>query len=154
MFYSNPKDDHKCKSGRLTAALAMVVLLTTQPVRAQEFNDMIQFVDLMNEFFVLMDSMYAAASNPEHAALLQMNSLEDIYKETGNLREMLDVYREVINKSWNATVRRLARMRLADALKESGQKGEAIEVLREAIDESAQQANRQDQRLGKNRRRG
>ena len=145
MFYPNPKDDHKRKTGRLTAALAMLVVLTMQPVQAQDFDEMIQFVDLMNEFFVLMDSMYAAASNPEHAALLQMNSLEDIYKETGNLRQMLDVYREVINESSNPTVRRLARMRLADALKESGQKGEAIEVLREAINESVEQANRQVQ---------
>ena len=145
MFYPKRKDDHKRKTGRLTAALAMLVLVTVQPVQAQDFDEMVQFVDLMNEFFVLMDSMYAAASNPEHAALLQMNSLEDIYKETGNLREMLDIYRDVINKSSNATVRRLARMRLADALKESGQKGEAIEVLREAINESVEQANRQVQ---------
>ena len=145
MFYPKRKDDHKRKTGRLTVALAMLVLVTVQPVQAQDFDEMVQFVDLMNEFFVLMDSMYAAASNPEHAALLQMNSLEDIYKETGNLREMLDIYRDVINKSSNATVRRLARMRLADALKESGQKGEAIEVLREAINESVEQANRQVQ---------
>ncbi len=145
MFTIKRKDDYKRKTGRLPAALAMLVILTVQPVHAQEFDDMIQFVDLMNEFFILMDSMYAAASNPEHAALLQMNSLEDIYKETGNLRQMLDVYREVINNSSNPTVRRLARMRLADALKESGQKGEAIEVLREAITESVQQANRQAQ---------
>ena len=145
MFYSRFIDDHKRRGRRLTAALSIMLVLTVQPVQAQDFDDMIQFVDLMNEFFVLMDSMYAAASNPEHAALLQMNSLEDIYKESGNLREMLDVYREVIDKSANPTVRRLARMRLADALKESGQPGEAIKVLKEAIDESVQQSNRQVQ---------
>ena len=90
-----------------------------------------------------MDSLYNAASNPEHAALLQMNSLEDIYKETGNLQQMVEVYREVIAQSDNPTVTRLARMRLGDALKESGQADKAIEVLKQAIKESVEFANQQ-----------
>ena len=129
--------------GRLLAVLTMTAVLLFQPAQAEDLDDMVRFVDLMNNFFTLMDAMYAAASNPEHAALLQMNSLEDIYKETGNLRQMVVVYRDVIDKSANPTVRRLARMRLADALKESGQADKAIDVLREAIAESVEQANQQ-----------
>ena len=132
---------------RSTAAIAMAFLIsvTVAPVStaAADINQMSQFVGLMQNFFVLMDSMYEAASNPEHAALLQMNSLEDLYKASGNLREMVVVYRDIIEKSTNPTVRRLERMRLADALKETGQMTEAIEVLKHAINETVEQANRQ-----------
>ncbi|HJP35510.1 MAG TPA: hypothetical protein QF901_05935 [Gammaproteobacteria bacterium] len=122
---------------------AFLFCLIVVPAHAEEFEEMSRFVDLMQNFLVLMDSMYEAASNPEHAALLQLNSLEDLYKTTGNLNEMVAVYRDVIEQSTNPTVRRLARMRLADALKESGQVNAAIEVLKQAIDETVGQSNRQ-----------
>ena len=64
-------------------------------------------------------------------------------KASGNLDEMVGVYRDIIEKSTNSTVRRLARMRLADALKETGQMKEAIDVLKQTIDETIDQANRQ-----------
>ena len=108
---------------------------------AKDLSEVEGFVDLMNKFFILMDSMYSAASNPEHAALIQMNSLEDIYKERGNLADMVPVYRDAIEKSKNPVVRRIAHMRLADALKETGNTKEAIEVLRRSIDETIADAN-------------
>lgn len=131
------------KRGRNLIAAALLTCACAGPAQAEDLEQMAQFVGLMQNFFVLMDSMYTAASNPEHAALLQMNSLEDMYKETGNLRQMVDVYRDVIKRSSNPTVTRLARMRLADALKESGQMDEAIEVLKQAINETVEHANRQ-----------
>lgn len=129
------------KRSHAIAAAVLLACLTAVPAQAEDLDEMSRFVDLMQNFFVLMDSMYAAASNPEHAALLQMNSLEDMYKESGNLREMVAVYRDIVNKSTNPTVRRLARMRLADALKETGQMSEAISVLKEAIDETVKESN-------------
>lgn len=133
------------KRSNPTIAMMFLISVTVVPsaAAAEDFDKMSQFVGLMQNFFVLMDSMYEAASNPEHAALLQMNSLEDLYKASGNLREMVDVYKDIIAKSTNPTVRRLARMRLADALKETGQMAEAIEVLKHAINETVEQANRQ-----------
>ncbi len=127
----------------LLAAVAVCAILTGTPARAEDVDQMIRFVDLMQNFFSLMDSMYDAASNPEHAALIQMHSLEDTYKQMGSLRDMVPIYREVVEQSTNPVVRRLARMRLADALKETGQQAEAIKVLREAISETVAQANRQ-----------
>lgn len=125
------------------AALVLAMALCTAPAAAEELDDMTRFVGLMNSFLTLMDAMYAAASNPEHAALLQMNSLEDIYKESGAARDMIPVYRDVVDRSTNPTVRRLARMRLADLLKETGEREQAIAVLREAIDDTVRHANEQ-----------
>jgi len=120
--------------------LVSLSLLSTNSY-AEDLGEIENFVDLMNKFFILMDSMYVAASNPEHAALIQMNSLEDIYKESDDLAAMVPVYRDAIEKSKNPVVRRIAHMRLADTLKETGKTKEAIEVLRRSIDETITNAN-------------
>ena len=134
----------KTKSCRIKASIIVLTLLSGMPAvsLAEDFGEIERFVDLMNKFFLLMDSMYVAASNPEHATLIQMNSLEDIYKEKGDLAAMVPVYRDIVQKSENPVVRRMARMRLADALKETGQSSAAIEVLRESIDDTIDEANR------------
>jgi hypothetical protein len=49
---------------------AFVTCVALVPAQAGDFDEMSRVVDLMHNFFVLMDSMYQAASNPEHAALL------------------------------------------------------------------------------------
>lgn len=143
MFLSKQNQSTLGQQCRAIFAAALLSCAIAVPAHAEDIDEMTQFVGLMQNFFLLMDSMYTAASNPEHAALLQMNSLEDMYKETGNLREMVTVYRDVIKQSSNPTVTRLARMRLADALKESGQMSEAIAVLKEAIAETVEHANQQ-----------
>lgn len=136
------KPQHKLSRRCRGLLAATVIAFAPAPVvYAEDLTQISDFVDLMQNFYGLMDAMYAAASNPEHAALLQMNSLEDLYKETGDQRQMVEVYRGVIEHSENPTVRRLAQMRLADTLKETGQMKEAISVLRSAIDESVRQAN-------------
>ncbi len=145
MIYTKQKQPATRKRSNVVIAMAFLISVAGIPVAAaaEDIDQMSQFVGLMQNFFTLMDSMYTAASNPEHAALLQMNSLEDLYKASGNLREMVVVYRDIIEKSTNPTVRRLARMRLADALKETGQMTEAIEVLKHAINETIAESNRQ-----------
>lgn len=104
---SHPKHTVRKRSSAVVAA-AFVACVTVAPAQAEDFDQMSKFVGLMQNFFILMDSMYQAASNPEHAALRQMNSLEDLYKETGNLRRMVDVYRDIVEQSTNPTVRRPA----------------------------------------------
>ena len=126
---------------RALAAGALLLSFAAPPAVADEFDDMTRMVGLMGGFFDLMEAMYDAASNPEHAALIQMNSLEDLYKERGEHAAVIPVYREILKASRNPTVRRIAYMRLADVLKETGRSEEAIPVLQESLKESISSAN-------------
>ncbi|MBT8446863.1 MAG: tetratricopeptide repeat protein [Gammaproteobacteria bacterium] len=126
---------------RTLAAGALALSLSAPPVAADQFDDMSRMVGLMGGFFDLMEAMYDAASNPEHAALIQMNSLEDLYKGRGEHAAVIPVYREILQASRNPTVRRIAYLRLADALKETGHPEEAIKVLRESLKESVASTN-------------
>jgi len=139
-----PQCQSRGRRRRRTFAAAVAVLalgLAAPASQADEVEDMTRMLGVMSGFMEVMDAMYEAAKNPGHAALLQMNTLEDVYKARGEHGEVVEVYRQVLAKATNPTVRRLAYMRLADALEETGRSEEAIAVLKQGIEESVAAAN-------------
>lgn len=126
---------------RFALAGAIALVVSAGPAPADEIEDMSRFVGLMGGFFDLMGSMYEAAENPAHSALIQMNTLEDIYKERGEHARIIDVYRQVLTEARNPVVRRIAYLRLADALKETGQSAEAVTVLQQSLQETVKAAD-------------
>ena len=105
--------------------------------RAQdEFEAMTSMVNLMDSFFDLMDSFYEMSADDEKALLLQMNGIEENYKEQGRHGEAVEMYRRVLRTSSNPTVRNMAYQRMADVLKESGDLNGANGVLNEAMEET------------------
>jgi hypothetical protein len=97
-------------------------------------------LSVMNGFYGLMESVHAAAEDPTKAALIQMHEIQEIYKKRGELRKVIPVYKDVLAKSDNPTIRAVAYMKLADTMKKLGETNEAIEVLREGLAESIQRA--------------
>ncbi len=119
------------------ALLFFTFIGSSSVVRAEEdFEAMTSMVNLMDSFFGLMNSVYDMNADNEKAALLQMHAIEEIYKNQGKPREVVSVYRDVLKKSKNSTVRNIAYYRMADVLKESGDLDGAIKVLNEALAET------------------
>jgi len=122
------------------AVIALVLVLflgTSAVVKADDdVEGMVKVVNLMDSFFGLMDSIYEMNSNNEKAALLQMHAIEDIYKDQGKPKEAVAVYKKVLKKSSNATIRNIAYSRMADVLKEAGDMDGAIDVLNDALEET------------------
>ena len=123
---------------QLFAVLVLAMMLgTSSVVKAQdEFEAMASMVNLMESFMDLMDSVYEMNADDEKAVLLQMHSIEEIYKEQGRHKDAVSVYRKILNDSRNPTVRNMAYTRMADVLKESGDRQGAIEVLEAALAET------------------
>lgn len=88
-----------------------------------------QFIEVMQGYYALIDANHSIASNPEKAAILQMQKIQEIYKERGDSAEAVQVLRDVMETTKSDAVRNAAAVLLADTLKESGRATEAIEVL-------------------------
>lgn len=132
--------------GASAALLALVMLLTSYPGRAQQqpdFDQMSSMLTLMQNFYGLMASVHDMAADPQKAALLQMHEIEEIYKKRGEIDKVIPVYREVLASTKDPTIRAMAYMKLADVLKKTGRGNQSIEVLREALKESLARAREQ-----------
>lgn len=125
------------------AVICMVLLFPAGAAAEDEMEDlekMSQFVVLLREFLVVMDHMYEIASNPERAAIFQLHEIEETYKESDNRLESVKVYRAVLEKETNPTIRTASHIMLGNVLKESGKRDEAIQVFREGLEESLKAA--------------
>ena len=124
------------KTTRHFAPLILVSLLGAGPVSAQELEleQMRQFMGVMEGYYAIIDSVHQVASDPEKSAILQLQKIEEIYKERGDRAEAIAVMREVVERTDSPTVRNAAAVMLADALNETGRASDAVAVLREALE--------------------
>ena len=126
-------------------ALAVVGILVAAPLpaTAQDFEQIEKmgvFLDLMQDFFGIIDSMHAVSDDPEKAAIFQLHKIEEIYKERGERAKAVEVFQQVLKETNNPTIRNAAYFMLGDALKETGRKDEAVKVLEEALKENLRHA--------------
>ena len=127
----------------LPIAFLATLLLGSPTSLAQDTSDlerMNNMLSVMNEFYGLMESVHEAASNPEMAALIQMHELQEIYKNRGELREVIPIFKSVLAKSRNPTIRTMAYMKLADTMKKLGETDRAISLLESGLQESIDRA--------------
>ncbi len=123
----------------LCALLLGALLTLGAPARAgeapgaAELERMQQFLGVMQGYYSLIEDQYAVASDQEKSAILQMQKIEEIYKNRGDRAEAITVLRDVLERSQNPTIRNAAAIMLADALNETGRASEAVEVLRSAL---------------------
>ncbi len=118
------------------AAVGLMIFAVT-PVYADQMDDlatMQEFMKVMQGYYGIIHDVHGVASNPEKAAIMQLQKIEEIYKKRGDRAEAIAVLSDVVNTTKNATVRNAAAMMLADALNETGRASEAVEVLRTALD--------------------
>ncbi len=122
----------------LVSTITFTTLLTPAALAddTQDLAKMTQFVELMQGFYATIESVYDVASDPEKSAILQMQKIEEIYKQRGDRAEAIKILQQVMKSTDNATVRNAASIMLGDALNETGHASEAVKVLRAALDEN------------------
>ncbi len=124
-------------AGPVRAGLLAVLLALSVPVLADESEDlerMTRFIELIQNYYATIQSVHEIASNPEKAAILQMQKIEDIYKDRGDRAEAIKILQEVMEKTKSPAIRNAASIMLGDALNETGQASEAVRVLRDALE--------------------
>ena len=125
------------------AFTATVMLMAAPGARAQSQDDlelMQTFLSIMTDYFGIIESTYEIASEPEKAAILQMQKIQEVYEERGEKARSVDVLKQVLEDSNNPTIRNAAYMILGDTLKETGRADEALEFLRRGLDENIKAA--------------
>lgn len=127
----------------LIGALLIVVCLTITPAKAQsadEIDRLTSFLTLINDYFAVIESTHSINDDPEKAAILQMQKIQEVFEERGEKARSVNVFKNVLAQSRNQTIRNGAYLLLGDTLKETGRHDEAIEMLEAALAENIKAA--------------
>jgi regulator of sigma D len=123
---------------------ALLVVAVSGNARAQELDDlalMQSFLDLMSQYFAIIESTHDITSDAEKAAIMQMQKIQEVYEERGDKARSVVVLKKVLDESDNRAIRNAAYLMLGDTLKESGQASEAIAVLERGLKENIEAAD-------------
>jgi len=122
---------------------AAMLLVAAPQARAQSPDDlalMQTFLEIMTDYFEIIEATHGIASDSEKAAILQMSKIQEVYEERGEKARSTDVLKKVLADSNNQAIRNAAYMMLGDTLKETGRADEALELLRKGLDENIKAA--------------
>ncbi len=128
----------------LLGAVAAALIAFAPNAKAQELSDielMQSFLDLMTQYYDLIESTHDIAGDAEKAAIMQMQKIQEVYEERGDKARSVDVLQKVLEDSRNPTIRNAAYLMLSETLKESGRASEALELLQRGLDENIDAAN-------------
>ena len=125
-------------------ALLIVILASTllaaSPVgRAQVPGDlelMQTFLEIMNDYFGIIESTHEISGDAEKAAIMQMMKIQEVYEAQGNKVGSVELLRTVLTQTRNPAIRNAAHMMIGDTLKDAGRTDEALATLRDALDEN------------------
>ncbi len=122
-------------------SICIAAPLTGRAENLEELDRMQVFLDLMQNYFKIIESTHQVASNPEMSAILQMQKMQEIYEQRGEKAKAVGELQKVLKQTDNVTIRNAAYMLMSDTLKETGRSDEAIKLLNQAIAENLRAAN-------------
>jgi tetratricopeptide (TPR) repeat protein len=93
-------------------------------------------LNLLNQYFEIVTSVYNVAHDPERAAVLNLQQLEDAYKAQSKPDEIIKMYQGILDGSRNQTLRNVAYMKLAEIYKRGGRVKEQTALLKKALAEN------------------
>ncbi len=129
----------------LTLAVIAAALLGVAPqARAQDMAQiqlMQTFLDLMTQYYAIIESTHDIASDSEKAAIMQMQKIQEVYEDRGDKAKSVDVLKGVLEDSNNQAIRNAAYLLISDTLKESGRASEALEYLQRGLAENIRAAD-------------
>ena len=124
--------------------LTTVMLALAPAANAQSADDlrtMQTFLDIMDSYFGIIESTYEISSDVEKSAIFQLQKIQEVYEERGEKARSIDVFRDVLTKTDNPTIRNAVYMLISDTLKETGRTDEAIQILQQGLSENIAAAN-------------
>jgi len=131
-------------SNALAAILAAGLLAASPAATAQSADDlemMQTFLDIMTDYMGIIEATHDISSDPEKAAILQMQKIKEAFEERGEKARAADMLRQVLENSRNPSIRNAAYILLGDILKETGRTDEAVELLRRGLAENIEATN-------------
>ena len=121
----------------LIAAAAIAALaLPAHAADNADIDKMRAQLSLFHQYFEVVTDVYAVAHDPEKAAVLDLQQLEDAYKARNKPDEVTAMYQKIIKDSRNQTLRNVAYMKLADIYKRAGRLEDQSNLLQKALDEN------------------
>ena len=121
------------------------VMLAAAPVSHAKSSDdlalMQTFLDIMQDYFDIIESTHEISSDYEKSAILQMQKIKEVYDERGEKARATAMLQQVLDDSKNPAIRNAAYIMLGDIFKETGRADEAIKFLRQGLDENIKAAN-------------
>ncbi len=125
----------------VVATLAIAFAPTAKAQNLDEIQLMQSFLDIVTQYYDVIEATYDISSDSEKAAILQMQKIQEVYEQRGDKAQSVEVLREVLENTDNQTIRNAAYIMLGDTLKESGRASEAIEILRRGLEENIKAAD-------------
>ncbi|MEM8814628.1 MAG: hypothetical protein AAFX56_09245 [Pseudomonadota bacterium] len=126
-------------------SLAVIAGLAFAPSsKAQSVDDialMQSFLELMSEYYTIIESTHDISADPEKAAIMQMQKIQEVYEERGDKAQSVDILKKVLEDSSNQAIRNAAYLMLGDTLKDSGRASEALEYLQRGLAENIKAAD-------------
>ncbi len=120
----------------ITAAMLLIGAPQTHAQSQDDLALMQTFLDLMTDYYELIESTHDIASDSEKAAILQMTKIQEVYEERGDKSRSVVVFNKVLQDSKNQAIRNAAYLLLGELHKESGNTDDALELLRQGLDEN------------------
>jgi tetratricopeptide (TPR) repeat protein len=127
----------------LVSVAAVMLFICAPNVHAQDpekLKLMQTFLSIMTDYLEIIESTHDISSDPEKAAIMQMQKIQEVYEQRGEKARSMDVLKQVLQDSENQAIRNAAYMLIGDTLKETGRSDEAIEFLRQGLNENIKAA--------------
>src|SRR6056297_485728 len=132
------------RTRRALAGILAAGLLAAAPVAQAQSTDELTtiqtFLGIMPDYMAIIEATHEISSEPEKAAILQMQKLKEVYEERGQKAGVVEELRRVLENSSNQAIRNAAYVLMSDTLKETGRSAEAIELLRRGLAENLKAA--------------
>ena len=123
-----------------TATLVLMMAPAANAQTTDELQLMQTFLAIMTDYFEIIESTHDISADPEKAAIMQMQKIQEVYEERGEKARSVTVLKKVLEDSNNSTIRNAAYMMIGDTLKETGRADEALEYLKRGLDENIKAA--------------
>jgi tetratricopeptide (TPR) repeat protein len=121
----------------------LVIALAVSPLAmADEADEMAQlgkmeqFLSVMQGYYELIEVIHGVSSDPDKSAILQLQKIEEFYKQRGDRAEAIAYMRKIVDTTNSPVVRNAASMMLSEALNETGRATQAVEVLKAALEKN------------------
>lgn len=124
----------------VTASMCLVAVPVASAQEQEDLELMQTFLAIMTDYFEIIESTHAVSSDPEKAAIMQMQKIQEVYEQRGEKARSVDVLKRVLEDSNNPTIRNAAYMLLGDTLKDTGRADEALQTLRQGLAENIEAA--------------
>ncbi|MEE4376515.1 MAG: hypothetical protein V2J55_03255 [Candidatus Competibacteraceae bacterium] len=123
----------------IVAAFFSLTLISPTQAHADEMEDverMQAFLELLGGFYSIVDAAHEINANAEKATILQLHKIRELYEERGELSQVASVYRSVLERTKNPTIRSATYLMLGEVLKETGNFDEALQAHKTGLSEN------------------